>query len=346
MSVGQEKAKSSIQSIVKSPFDELRESLVAQDIVDLCIKSITGEQLKDEDFRSRSNDEVPLVLANSNHIADTEEKSKYADTVISESWCPISLQSRVIKKKFVSYYYEQQDEKSYYLDEPYLDSPLQCRTPEKCTTKSCNNCIPLPCKGYDEKVEKMVRTILTTKSNTQSTKGVTLTPISILIPTSLPKTEKGIKSTTNWEHVIIDKDIDFDTLNASEKLSLTHRMLLVFQALRLTSLKYGPSVDQTFFSNVMTKHKVLKETLSLNKSASSYEIQFNPKFVKQLKDKTEEKKQSTTREKANKVDPCVLGNFFGKHDVNFNNLKVVPWRENDKLAMARDIDVLSTGLAK
>lgn len=351
----QSKAQSyKFRKIIKSPFDELRESLINYDIVDLCIKSITGQELNEIVFRSRLDEDIQIVSINSKHLTDKDEKNKYNDIVIAESWCTINLGFRLIEKEFTSYHSEIKDkddnfiEKSYFLDEPYLDHPLQCKTPGKCSKSSCENCKTLPCKGYDEDIERMVRTILTTHSDVPVINGKNLTPISIFIPTSLPKTKMGVKSKTKWKHVIVEKDVKFDHLNYEEKLSLTHRILLVFQALRITSLKSGRSVDQRIFFEIMSSHKLLIETLSLKRAHKSLEICINPEFVKRRKKEVSEKKDKNVSRQKNEVkdekDQLILGNFFGNHKVEFNSLRVTPWRENDKVAITRDIDVLSTGL--
>ena len=351
----QSKAQSyKFRKIIKSPFDELRESLVNDDIVDLCVKSMTGQKINEKDFSSKLDDDIQIVSINSNHLTGKEEKRYYNDIVIAESWCVVNQNFRLIEKEFTSYHTVIKDkennviDKAYILDEPYLEHPLQCKTPKECSKPSCENCKALPCKGYDEVIERMVRTILTTHSDAPVKNEKNLTPISIFIPTSLPETEKEVKSKTKWKHLIIDKDYDFENLNYEEKLSLSHRILLVFQALRITSLKSGRSVDQSIFLDVMSSHRLLIETLSLKRADKSLEICISPQFIKKNKQEISEKKNKNVSTQKSEINDekkqLFLCNIFGNHKVEFNSLRVTPWRENDKVAITRDIDVLSAGL--
>lgn len=322
---------------IKTPFEEIEESIIELNLVKLCVSSVLGKKIKTEYERSEIDENNNTILCTA-AITDEkqndngENKRKIERKAISpvSTWMPLPLKYTSISKKFVANYLAASTEENssntdcYILDESVLDQPADNKNPQ-----------------IQSDVERIFRTVLPTAAD-QVVGRVPMTPVTFIIPTELPLTT-GKTSTTQWEHIILEPYINMDHLKEEEKkllkINITNRILLIFQALNITSLKTGRKKDQVIFSEIATSHPILKSTVD---------------FVEVKYENKDKKLPDQVKYKSIKKNPYFVdrkdehNNFHdirGNHNVSYSNLRVEASRSNDVEAPLRDIDLLSKGLA-
>ena len=322
----------------KTPFEEIQESIIEQNLVQLCVSSILGKKIKSayerSEFDENNNTIFSISKKNTEGPSGDENNKNKTDrrgvTPVS-GWKEIPLNFQNISETFVANYIKTKPHNDtfntncYVLDESELEQ----------STKNISH----------SNVEKILRTVLPSHAD-QVTDKKSMTPVTFIMPTGLPLTTSE-KSTTHWNHFIV-KPTSHDTeekngetsqekdlrLNKDKetKLNMTNRLLLLFQALNLTTLKAGRKKDQVVFTEIASNHPVLKNTIDITEVKEGEKIKHKIIQLNSSFETIGDKKFS-------------FQDIRGSHSVSFSSLRVEASRINDQEATLRDTDLLSKGLA-